>query len=290
MTVAGAEDRIVREPRIRVWGEAARPFVGVLVIALWVVWAVMAWRVEPRSVDAEQVRSDVASGQILTYRITGEERSQSAWLPSASGDGWDTIGLDEATGLPKAASITQAPTGIVYWVDGSFAQTRHYDASSSAVAYETLVQEMRAGGVPLERPDVDSHLPVADGYFIPGWLALLLGFGSVLLFYRPTRVTRWGWLWLVGGVPFGLGLVALAVLELVRPRPRQRLRPTPVEPTPRVAHDREPGDHRAPGDDQEPRGGRMRGGRAFLLGLVLAVLLSVTAAEISGGTNTLWIP
>lgn len=269
MTVVGAEGTRVGAPT-REWVHLARPAVGVLVIALWLVWAALAWWVEPRSVDANQLRADIGSGQIVTYRVTATDRSERAWPPSASADGWDTLGLDEATGLPGPGTGNVVATGIQYWVEGSYAQTRHLDASSSPVPWQNLVGEMRAAGVPLEAPL--SYQPLyGDTPFGPGWAAILLGFGSVLLVYRPTRVTRWGWLWLTAMVPFGLGLVALAVGELVRPS-RRAVGAEPVEP------------------QEQPSEHRLRGGRAFLLAFVLNVLISVTAGQLSRSVDALWMP
>lgn len=252
----------------REWVERARPVVGVLVIGLWLGWAVLAWWVEPRSVDVEQLRADIASGQIVTYRITGAEHPEEAWPPSATADGWDTFGLDEATGLPRANQVPA--TGVIYWVEGSYAQIRHLDASASPVPWQNLVGEMRAGGVPLEAPLGFEPL-YGDIPFGPGWGAILLGFGSVLLVYRPTRVTRWGWLWLTFGVPFGLGLVALTVGELLRPL-RRAVAPEPTLPQARPVEQ------------------RLRGGRAFLLALVLALLVSATAGQLSRSVEALWMP
>ena len=287
MTVVGVEDRTGWGPRIRVWGVAARPFVGVLVVLLWIAWAVLAWALEPRSVSADQVRADIASGQILTYRVTGLSHTDDAWLPSAGGDGWDTLGLDEMTGLPDEERYQQPATGILYWVDAPFAQTRHFDANDlqspglpadPSVSYRGLVQEMRAGGVPLTTVGPD-QVPNLDLPFWPGWAALLLGFGSILLGYRPTRATRWGWFWLVYLVPAGLGLVALAVSDLIRPRSAS----VAVGPADEKMLD----ENRL---QEKPVEDRLRGGRAFLLGVVLALLIGVTAGEISRGTSSLWIP
>jgi hypothetical protein len=250
--------------------ERARPVVGVLVIALWLVWAVLAWWVEPRSVGVEQLRADIASGEIVTYRITGADRSGQAWPPSAAADGWDTLGLDEATGLPGPGTDSADATGIQYWVEGSYAQTRHLEASTSRVPWQNLVGEMRAAGVPLGAPP--GYQPLhGDTPFGPGWAAILLGLGGVLLVYRPTRVTRWGWLWLTTIVPFGFGLVALAVGELVRPS--------------RKASDPERTEPREHAPEQ-----RLRGGRAFLLALAVGILVSVVAGELSRSIDGLWMP
>ena len=130
-----------------------------------------------------------------------------------------------ATGLPTRT--TSARPGNRNRLPGGrpFAQTRFFDANNvnsslaadhAPASYEGLVRELRAAGVPLESRELD-RLPNQSAAFLWGWAAILLGFGSVLLVYRPTRVTRWGWLWLVYLLPFGLGLVALAVNELVRP-------------------------------------------------------------------------
>jgi hypothetical protein len=268
MTVVGDDREAQAGSGTRQWLERARPVVGVLVIGLWLVWAVLAWWVEPRSVAVEQLRADIASGQIVTYRITGTEHSVEAWPPSASDDSWDTLALDETTGLPK--DNQQPATGILYWVDGPYAEIRHLDAGRTAVPWENLVGEMRAAGVPLEAP-LSYQPPYGDTPFGPGWAAVLLGFGSILLVYRPTRVTRWGWLWLTGMVPLGLGLLALAVCELVRPSKRP-VAAGPVEP--------QEGYHEH----------RLRGGRAFLLAFVLGFLISVTAGQLSQSVDSLWLP
>lgn len=270
MTLVGVDGDARAGAGAREWVERARPVVGVLVIGLWLGWAVLAWWVEPRSVGVEQLRADIASGEIVTYRVTGTDRSEQAWPPSATADGWDTLGLDEASGLPGPGTGNVVATGIQYWVEGSYAQTRHLDASSSPVPWQNLVGEMRAAGVPLEAPL--SFQPLyGDIPFGPGWGAILLGFGSVLLVYQPTRVTRWGWLWLTFGVPFGLGLVALVVGEFLRPS-RRAVTPEPTEPQERSAEQ------------------RLRGGRAFLLALVLAVLVGATAGQLSRSVDALWMP
>lgn len=237
-------------------------------MALWLVWATLAWWVEPRSVSVDQLRADIASGQIVTYRVTGAEHPLDAWLPGSSDDSWDTLALDETTGLPKDH---QPPaTGIVYWVTSSYAQRRHLEASATSEPWQSLVGEMRAAGVPLEAPP--SFQPLyGDTPFGPGWAAILIGLGSILLVYRPTRVTRWGWLWLTALVPFGLGLVALAVGELVRPS-RVAVAAASVEA------------------EEGPAERRLRGGRAFLLALVLSLLVGITARQLSQSIDALWMP
>ncbi|MDF2090961.1 hypothetical protein P0Y31_01260 [Knoellia sp. 3-2P3] len=226
------------------------------------MWALLAWRVEPRSVGVEQLRDDIASGRILLYRVTGTERSEAPWPPSGTADGWDTLALDETTGLPSRGVNRVPATGIIYWVDAPFAQTRHVDAVQASVPWENLVGELRAGGVPLEAPGIDDPQLYDDVAFWPGWAAIVLGLGSVLTVYRPTRVTRWGWLWFTAVVPLGLGLVALAVGELVRPAG-------------------------APGEEHEHR---LRGGRAFLLAWALNVLVVVAAGQLSRSLDALWMP
>ena len=270
MTVAGVGGRTREATRPRQWHAAARPVVGVLVIGLWVVWAVMAWQLEPRSVSAGQLRADLASGKVLTYRVTGEAQPREAWPPSSGGDGWETFDLDRVTD-PGRDGTDQQPTGIEYWVDSRFAPTRHFDpdlvVGSSAEDHDParsqqlvdeLVEELRAGGVATLTFPAHSELVDRGAVFWPGWAALVLGLGSVLLHYRPTRVNRWGWLWLVVVPAFGLGLVALAVLELLRP-----------------SHVERP---------------RMRGGRAFLLAIALTLLVELAAGEISRASDSLWIP
>jgi hypothetical protein len=282
MTMAGVDSGARLGAAARGWGERARPVVGALVLVLWLVWAVLAWWVEPRSVTVDQLRDDLASGQIVTYRVTGTEQSSQAWLPSATADGWDTLALDEVTGLPRSGTGGVGATGIQYWVEGSYAQTRHLEASTSPVPWQNLVGEMRAVGVPLEVPL--SYQPLhGDIPFGPGWAAILLGLGSILLVYRPTRVTRWGWLWITAIVPFGLGLVALAAGELIRPS-RTVLAPAAAEPVPSDAE--EVGTALPP----EPLHERLRGGRAFLLALAVSILISVTAGEVSRSVHALWMP
>lgn len=262
MTAAGVDGGTRQRSRRREWVDAARPVVGVVVLLLWLAWAVLTWQLEPRTVSVPQVRADIASGQILTYRVTSGGHPKDAWLPSGTSDGWDTLGLDETTGLPDEGTDRARATGIVYWVRAPYAQTRFFDAGNSSNAlgpdgnpttYESLVREMRAGGVPLESPEL-ADLPNQDSAFFPGWGAIALGFGGVLFVYRPTRVNRWGWLWLMALVPYGLGLVALALVELLRPTAKP--------------------------------GPRWRGGRAF----VLAWVLRLTIGTIYLNTPPLWIP
>ena len=264
MTLVGVDGGARLGAGAREWRERVRPVLGLLVIGLWLVWAVLAWRVEPRSVDTDQLRADIASGQIQTYRVTGTQHSERVWPPSATGDSWDLLALDETTGLPK--DNQEPATGILYWVDASSAQRRHLDVDSSSVPWQNLVGELRTARVPLEAPP--RYQPLHDDIaFLPGWAAIVLGLGSVLLVYRPTRVTRWGWLWLTTMVPFGFGLLALAVGELIRPS-RRVLAPEPGRPTER----------------------RLRGGRAFLLALVVGILINVVTGELSRSVDALWMP
>jgi hypothetical protein len=65
--------------------------------------------------------------------------------------------------------------------------------------------------------------------------------------------------------------VALAAGELVRPS-RRAVAAEPVEP------------------QEQPREHRLRGGRAFLLALVLNVLISVTVGQLSQSVDALWMP
>lgn len=185
-----------------------------LIVALWTAWAVLTWQNAVRTVDAGQFHQDLASGDVLSYRVTTNIRHDRMWPPLGTGSTeFDVVGLEE-NGLPKDG---QSADGIVYWLGSGVGRER-------VVPYEAFVapyldpprQALEAGVRPVVHTYDQQPTPDAGAaYGIAAALVMLVA----LIVQKPRRATRWFWFFFAQ-TTLGLGLLAYAVAELLlRPSP-----------------------------------------------------------------------
>jgi len=199
----------------RAWGMAPqlRAAVAVVVVGLWIAWAVLTWQGSERLVTDEQFHADLSAGRIETWRLATDLRHQRSWPPDGS-PAWDygLVAQDEDSGMPSS-SDPRPVSGLVYWVHETVGPTRIAGTGPGAGPL-SLMSQLQSAGVS-QRPLSYEARP-ADHGDQWGMGAFLLALVAVVVGPRPSRGTRWFWFW-VQWVPWGLGTVLYAVAELVRP-------------------------------------------------------------------------
>jgi hypothetical protein len=212
-TLAGAReapDRVVESQRT-FW---VRLVIGAFLIALYAAWAPQVWQQELRSVTAEQLRADLAAGEIRVFAVLPRDYENDAWpvdLAGGSAGGFDTHPEAGGTvGYLTTGDQIRLVAGIEEVQDDFRGLV---EISEPTPLSETLVSELRAAGVPQRGGLVPDSWTEPEVYGVPlGALALL----AVILGPAPRRGNRWFWFWVIG-TPLGLGVLAYAVLELLPP-------------------------------------------------------------------------
>ena len=96
-TVAGAReapDRVAESQRT-FW---VRLVIGAFLIALYAAWAPQVWQQELRSVTAEQLRADLAAGEIRIFAVLPRVYENDAWPVDPAGGS-----AGGSTPIPKPA-------------------------------------------------------------------------------------------------------------------------------------------------------------------------------------------
>jgi hypothetical protein len=201
-----------------------------LILALWAAWALLTWQNAIRTVDVDQFHQDLASGEVLTYRLTANTRHDRPWPPSGIGStDFDTIALDDS-GVPEDGQVAD---GLVYWMGSGVGRERIVPYDAFVTPYlDPPRQAIEAGVRPVVLPPDQAPTPDAGAPY--GWAASALMVGA-LIAQKPRRATRWFWFFFLQA-PLGLGAVTYAVSELAlrpsglamvgdQPRPRRRAWP-----------------------------------------------------------------
>ncbi|MEU8183615.1 hypothetical protein AB0B85_09565 [Micromonospora sp. NPDC049044] len=192
----------------------SRPFGGRDVVSvalgwglpvLWVLWAGLAWWVEPRESTEAQLDRDLAAGRVVTYqRADGWADDDAYWgsRPAlrAAEQGW-MIAWTLPNGQTRYAPVPPPdPQSHPARPDRS-AQTGP-DARLAAVA-----DPWHAGEA--------AHLIANTAGLLAG-VVTLLWLGRLIGGAPPLAGTRWFWFW-IGLLPFGTGVLAWTHRELWRP-------------------------------------------------------------------------
>ncbi|MCG5463715.1 hypothetical protein AB0K35_26000 [Micromonospora sp. NPDC053740] len=173
---------------------------------LWVLWAALAWWVEPRESTEAQLDRDLTAGRVVTYqRANGWADDDAYWgsrpdLRPAE-QGW-MIAWTLPNGQTRYASV-QPPNPQSYPDGPDRSAQAGPDARLAAV-----VGPWHAGG------DVARRITTTAG-LLAGVLPLLW-LGRLIGGAPPLAGTRWFWFW-IGLLPFGTGVLAWTYRELWRP-------------------------------------------------------------------------
>ncbi|MFE9913513.1 hypothetical protein ACFYPG_00035 [Micromonospora sp. NPDC005553] len=178
---------------------------------LWVLWAALAWWVEPRQSTEAQLDRDLATGQVVAFQRA------SGWADD--GAYWGS--------RPRPQSATSG--GMLVWSVPNGQSRYTLDATPGWDSY--LAEPDPSAGAPPSWRDAQlaaiSAAGSADGdpgQRIGNAAGLLAGVLTVLWLGRliggapPLVGTRWFWFW-VGLLPFGAGVLAWTYRELWRPPP-----------------------------------------------------------------------
>lgn len=175
---------------------------------LWVLWAGLAWWVEPQESTRAQLDRDLAAGRVVTYqRANGWAGDDAYWgsrpeLRPAE-QGW-MIAWTLPSGQTRYAPV-QPP------------EPQSYPAEPGRSAHIGLDARLAAVADPWHAGDDTAHriantAGLLAGVLTPLWLGRLIGRAP------PLAGTRWFWFW-IGLLPFGTGVLAWTYRELWRPPP-----------------------------------------------------------------------
>ncbi len=206
-----------RLPAGRSWWSVLR----IVAVVLWVAWAALSWWSQPRQATAEQARSDLAAGRMVSYE----------W-----GDSWDRNMTWRWARTPTLESSgTYGPLFAWKTTDLRIHYARLGDANGEFTLRGTVDESQYTGpeaAALAEVVEAAGHGGGSPGIGTPRLLMLVMLLLAVpflaVLVTGPAPVvgTRWFWYWLVSTVPFGLGLL----YWLGRERPWSSTAATPEGP------------------------------------------------------------
>ncbi len=242
--------------RARSWWIALR----LVVVTLWLILVATAWWAAPRKQSYEQARADVAAGHVAAYQ----------W-----GDRWDVdvrwfsfrTPVVESSDTLGPLFAWRTADGRVWWTD-----TRVFDQVEVAGGLDEagyagpgavgIAQHIRAVGLEDRYGEVHPLQSVLTGL---GLCLTVVFLGVVVAGPAPVLGTRWYWFWLVGGVPFGLGLLFWLARE--HPWSGSAAASAPASP-----------------------GQRDRGILGFALAILAAFLISLVVLALHQFLGDRWIP
>jgi hypothetical protein len=187
-------DTIARSRRLNGW-QIAR--IGL--VALWVLWAALAWWTQPRYADIQQARDDLLQSRVATVAFSTEVVRHSFLGPAV---------------LIRNTASTDTP--YLVWRTGDWRV--HYTELTTPQDKPDLERLVDAAMTRTGTPWFGSVEVIALALILPSLLILLGG-------PAPVTGTRWYWFWL-GGIPFGLGVL----YWLARERPWADPAPPPLDP------------------------------------------------------------
>ncbi|KGN30329.1 hypothetical protein N802_09365 [Knoellia sinensis KCTC 19936] len=183
-----------------------RRTLGVLIVAMWMAWAVVAWWSSLHEVGEQHFVEDVRAGRVVAFKAVTNVRDE-PWRFGSGVGAWmvDYPGAD-LEGRPEEGAVAD---GLIYTVDG--VRTRWLSEPPGLVrdmdAFAALAE---AGAKPFT---AETFPPSRDWMAFPALAAFLFWIAS-LIATPPRWGTRPFWV-LVAFVPAGLGLLAYAARELL---------------------------------------------------------------------------
>ena len=212
---APAGTATTRTCRDAAWTRRTRLVVAAVLGVLWLLWAVTTWHAQVRPVTADQLRSDVAAGDVTGYTLTRSVDVTDHGWPEPDTTDLPTAGDGRHGGivLYRTASGSLRYVVGIRQVDPGDIRGGYGDVGATDLSRD-LVATLDGAGVAHRSAFYPPNLPgAAAGLLTLAALALLLGAP------RPTRGTRWFWFWLVYLTPGAVGLLGYAAAELVAPAP-----------------------------------------------------------------------
>ncbi|WP_433549705.1 hypothetical protein ACQP08_16830 [Micromonospora zamorensis] len=196
-------------PSGRRWREIVPVALRLGLPVLWVLWAGLAWWVEPRESTEAQLDRDLVAGRVVTV--------QRAY-------GWAD---DDAYWGSRARPQYAENGGMLAWTVSNGQSRYTFDVPPAPDSY--LGEPDRSAGAGHDWRDarlaaIPDRWNTAGGWAhrIANVAALLAGVLTALWLARlisgapPLAGTRWFWFW-VGLLPFGVGVLAWTYRELWRP-------------------------------------------------------------------------
>lgn len=185
----------------------------VVLVALWLAWATTAWWTEPRQAFMRDAEEDLWTHQVAT--VCWGDRWQ-----GQPGIGTWTMRSQLVSDSAEVDRIFawRTDSGRVYYTNADEPGPVNDDVAdspSAELARKVLVPSLAGLRITEDCGSLRPGIPA------PAVFALLLGLASLALLVRgpaPVLGTRWFWFWIIGGVPFGLGVLAW----LARERPWSR--------------------------------------------------------------------
>ncbi|MCG5442664.1 hypothetical protein NIE79_000448 [Micromonospora sp. NIE79] len=175
---------------------------------LWVLWAPLAWWVEPRESTEAQLDRDLAAGRVVTFQRAQGWADDGAYWGSRPDLRYAADGAILAWTVPNGQTryaFVGPPASASYPGEPDLSTNAGLDARLAAVA-----DPWQAGGALAQR--IAGVAGLLAGVLTVLWLGRLIGGAP------PLVGTRWFWFW-VGLLPFGVGVLAWTYRELWRPPP-----------------------------------------------------------------------
>ncbi|MGC4798274.1 hypothetical protein ACLQ3H_29710 [Micromonospora saelicesensis] len=175
---------------------------------LWVLWASLAWWVEPRESTEAQLDRDLAAGQVVAFQRSSGWADDGAYWGSRPRPQYATNGGMLAWTVPNGQiryAFVDPPASASYPGEPDLSANAGLDGRLAAVAGPGWV-----GG------DL-AHRIAGTAGLLAGVLTVLW-LGRLIAGAPPLVGTRWFWFW-VGLLPFGVGVLAWTYRELWRPPP-----------------------------------------------------------------------
>ncbi|MEW2427565.1 hypothetical protein AB0877_06055 [Micromonospora sp. NPDC047644] len=207
---------------VEVMASRARPFGGrwreILPVVLrwglpvlWVLWAGLAWWVEPRQSTEAQLDRDLATGQVVAFQRASGWADDGAYWGSRPRPQYATNGAMLVWTVPNGQSryVLDAPP---VW------ESHLGEPDPSAAAppswRDTQLAAISAAG----SADGDPGQRIGNAAALLAGVLAVLWLGRLIGGAPPVVGTRWFWFW-VGLLPFGTGVLAWTYRELWRPPP-----------------------------------------------------------------------
>ncbi|MGC5290978.1 hypothetical protein [Micromonospora sp. DT231] len=172
---------------------------------LWVLWASLAWWVEPRESTEAQLDRDLASGRVVTFQRADGWADDDAYWGSRPRLQHATDGGLLAWTVPNGQIryvFVDPPASESSVAEADPSPNPRWDARLAAVA-----EPWR--GVNAAAHRMTDAAAVLAGVLTVLWLARLVGGAP------PRAGTRWFWFW-IGLLPFGTGVLAWTYREVWR--------------------------------------------------------------------------